>query len=135
MLALLETKIFSRVVGENLTDEEYAALQWRLASDPAAVDLVRNSGDVRKVRWGVSGRGKSDGVRVVYYARTHLGEIWLSTTYAETVAESIPASILRQVREEIDGLSEAQRRARDSRRHSRDEARRAWSRGQGTSRG
>jgi hypothetical protein len=103
VLTFIETKLFSRLVGDYLTDEEYAALQWRLASDPAAGDLVRGSGGVRKVRWGVSGRGKSGGVRVIYYARTHLGEIWLLTIYAKNVAESIPASVLRQIREEIDG--------------------------------
>jgi hypothetical protein len=55
------------------------------------------------VRWGVSGRGKSGGVRVICYARTHLGEIWLLAIYAKNVSESIPASVLRQIREEIDG--------------------------------
>ncbi len=29
MLTFIETKLFSRLVGECLTDEEYAALQWR----------------------------------------------------------------------------------------------------------
>jgi hypothetical protein len=103
MLEFIETRLFTRLVTEYLSDDEYAALQWALASDPMAGDLVRGGGGVRKVRWGISGRGKSGGVRVIYYARTHMGEIWMLTIYAKTERASIPAGVLRQIREEIDG--------------------------------
>ena len=33
-------------------------------------DLIPEAGGVRKVRWGVKGRGKRGGIRVIYYART-----------------------------------------------------------------
>lgn len=103
MLTFIETKLFTRLIGEYLSDDDYAALQWTLASDPAVGKLVRGTGGVRKVRWGIAGRGKSGGVRVIYYARTHQGEIWMLTIYAKNVTESIPANVLRQIREEIDG--------------------------------
>jgi hypothetical protein len=103
MLTFIETRLFTRLVNEYLSDDEYAALQWALAGDPAAGDLVKGTGGVRKVRWGVAGRGKRGGVRVIYYARTRRGEIWMLTIYAKNVAESIPATVLRQIREEIDG--------------------------------
>ena len=99
----IETRLFTRLVNEYLSDEEYAALQWMLASDPTVGDLVRGTGGVRKVRWGVGGRGKRGGVRVIYYARSHRGEIWMLTLYAKSVSESIPADVLRKIREEIDG--------------------------------
>ena len=103
MITFIETRIFTRLVGEYLSDDEYAALQWSLASNPSVGDLVSGTGGVRKVRWGVAGRGKRGGVRVIYYARTHMGEIWMLTIYAKNVEESIPAKVLRQIREEIDG--------------------------------
>lgn len=103
MMSFVETRLFTRMVGDYLSDDEYGALQWALAKDPEAGDLVKGSGGVRKVRWSVAGRGKRGGVRVIYYARTHLSEIWMLTIYAKNVAESIPANVLRQIREEIDG--------------------------------
>ena len=103
MLTFIETKLFTRLVGEYLSDDEYAALQWSLASDPLAGALVKGTGGVRKIRWGAEGRGKRGGVRVIYYVRTHRGEIWMLTIYAKNVAESIPTDILRRIREEIDG--------------------------------
>jgi len=103
MLTFIETKLFTRLVGEYLSDDEYAALQWALASNPIAGDLVKGTGGVRKVRWGMTGRGKRGGVRVIYYARTHRGEIWMLTIYPKNVAESISANVLRQILEEING--------------------------------
>ena len=60
------------------------------------------SGGVRKVRWGKTGRGKRGGVRVVYFNRLANGEIWLLLVYEKSVRESIPAHVLRQIKEEIE---------------------------------
>jgi hypothetical protein len=103
MLSFIETKLFTKLVTEHLSDEEYARLQGVLIKDPDTGDLIPGSGGVRKVRWGVKGRGKRGGIRVIYYARTRQGQIWMLTLYAKNVAESIPAHVLRQIKEEIDG--------------------------------
>jgi hypothetical protein len=55
------------------------------------------------MRWGVAGRGKRGGVRVIYFLRTRHGQIWLLTLYAKNVAETIPAKVLEQIKDEIDG--------------------------------
>lgn len=60
------------------------------------------SGGVRKLRWGVAGRGKRGGLRVIYFRRTRQGQIWMLTIYPKNVAENIPANVLRQIKEEID---------------------------------
>jgi hypothetical protein len=103
MLSFIETKLFTKLVTEHLSDEEYARLQDALIRDPETGDLISGSGGVRKVRWGVKGRGKRGGLRVIYYARTRQGQIWMLTLYAKNVAETIPAHVLRQIKEEIDG--------------------------------
>jgi hypothetical protein len=55
-----------------------------------------------KLQWGVVGRGKRDGIRVIYFLRLRQGEIWMLTLYAKNVAENIPANVLKKIREEID---------------------------------
>ncbi len=102
MYSFIETRLFSRLVSEYLSDEEYAKLQQTLIDDPAAGDLIPGSGGIRKLRWKGSGRGKSGGVRVIYYARSKQGEIWMLTLYAKNVADNIPAHILKKIKEEID---------------------------------
>lgn len=103
MLSFIETKLFSRLLGEYLTDDEYALLQEALIESPERGSVVPGSGGVRKMRWGQPGRGKRGGIRVIYYARTREGEIWMLTIYAKNEAENIPAHVLRKIKEEIDG--------------------------------
>lgn len=66
MLTFVETTLFTSLVGQYLSDDEYAALQQALTANPEAGDVIRGSGGVRKVRWGVAGRGKRGGIRVIY---------------------------------------------------------------------
>ncbi len=102
MISFIETKLFTRLVGELLSDEEYALLQQALIADPEVGDVIPGSGGVRKMRWGVSGRGKRSGLRVIYFLRTRQGQIWMLTLYPKNVAENIPANVLRQIKDEID---------------------------------
>lgn len=102
MISFIETKLFTRLVGDLLSDEEYALLQQALIADPEVGDVIPGSGGVRKMRWGVSGRGKRGGLRVIYFLRTRQGQIWMLTLYPKNVAENIPANVLRQIKDEID---------------------------------
>ena len=102
MYKFVETRLFTKLVYDYLTDDEYAEFQIFLAMQPEAGAIVRGSGGVRKVRWAQSGRGKSGGVRVIYFARSRQGEIWLLTIYAKGEVESVPAHVLRKIKEEIE---------------------------------
>jgi hypothetical protein len=52
----VETKQFSRLVGEYLSDDDYASLQRALIANPAAGALIPGTGGVRKIRWAAAGR-------------------------------------------------------------------------------
>jgi hypothetical protein len=103
MISFIETKLFTRLVQDYLSDDEYAALQQALLADPEAGAIIPGSGGVRKLRWGVAGRGKRGGIRVIYFLRTRHGQIWMLTLYAKNVAENISANVLKQIKDEIDG--------------------------------
>ena len=103
MLTFVETKLFTHLVQNYLSDDEYAALQNAIAANPEAGDLIRGSGGVRKLRWGLAGRGKRGGVRVIYYLRLRHGQVWMLTMYAKNEADSIPGSVLKKIKEELGG--------------------------------
>ena len=102
MYSFIETKLFTRLVREYLSDDEYRELQKALIADPQAGDVIPGSGGVRKLRWRAAGRGKRGGYRVIYFAKAIEGVIWMLTMYPKNVVETIPAHVLRQIRKEIE---------------------------------
>ena len=101
-VTFVETKLFTKLVQEYLSDDEYAVLQQSLIVNPEAGDVIPGSGGVRKLRWGVAGRGQRGGLRVIYFLRLRNEEIWMLTLYTKTVADNIPAKMLKKIKEEID---------------------------------
>jgi hypothetical protein len=106
MFTIVESSVFARYLPEYLSDDEYAALQWFLAAHPEAGSIIRGAGGVRKLRWGLRGRGMRGGVRVIYCAKQRIGEIWLLTIYGKNVEESIPAHILRKMKEAFEDVGD-----------------------------
>jgi mRNA-degrading endonuclease RelE of RelBE toxin-antitoxin system len=100
----IEAAAFTKYVYDYLSEEEYSGLQSFLLQYPEAGKVVRGSGGVRKVRWAVSGRGKSGGVRVIYYFKRQDDEIWLLTIYSKSEMDTIPAHILRKIAKEIENV-------------------------------
>lgn len=101
-MIFIETTIFTKLLPKYLSDDEYRALQWYLLIYPDAGDLVRGSGGVRKVRWAPEGKGKSGGIRVMYYWKKSVKEIWLLTLYSKSEKATIPGHVLKKIAEEIE---------------------------------
>ena len=102
MLEFIETPFFTKAVLHYLTDDEYAKLQGHMNANPETGAVVPGSGGVRKLRWGLTGRGKRGGLRVIYYLRRKQGQIWMLTLYGKNAQENVPAHLLKQMKEAID---------------------------------
>lgn len=64
---VVETPVFIRRAQKLLAQEERDELITYLATHPLAGDEIVGTGGVRKVRFAAKGKGKSGGVRVIYY--------------------------------------------------------------------
>jgi mRNA-degrading endonuclease RelE of RelBE toxin-antitoxin system len=100
-MIFIETSTFTKHIGHYLTDDEYLGLQTFLLQHPDVGKIIPGSGGLRKVRWSIAGKGKSGGIRVIYYWQKSQAEIWLLTVYSKSERENIPAHILRKIAEEI----------------------------------
>jgi hypothetical protein len=66
-MRFVETPIFTKEVLDLLDDDEYRALQLALIFRPEQGAIIPGSGGLRKLRWGVRGRGKRGGLRIIFY--------------------------------------------------------------------
>ena len=98
----IESSLFTKMVYDYLSEEDYTAFQQFLLEQPDAGDLIKGSGGVRKVRWARAGSGKSSGVRVCYYTRNAAGQILLLVIYAKSVRASISGAVLKQLKEMLE---------------------------------
>lgn len=64
---VVETSAFARKAEKLLTDEEHEDLLLYLSLYYKAGDEIQGTGGVRKIRYAPQGRGKSGGVRAIYY--------------------------------------------------------------------
>ena len=69
MITVAETGPFRRKATSLLTEEEHSELISYLSEFPGAAVLIQGTGGIRKLRWARGKRGKSGGVRVIYYPR------------------------------------------------------------------
>jgi mRNA-degrading endonuclease RelE of RelBE toxin-antitoxin system len=97
----IESQTFTKFVGDYLDDEQYSALQFYMLEHPKAGPVIRGSGGVRKLRWSVRGKGKSGGVRVIYYVPDG-DSFWMLTIYGKGDVENIPGSLLKKIKEAME---------------------------------
>jgi mRNA-degrading endonuclease RelE of RelBE toxin-antitoxin system len=101
VFTFIETRLFTKLVVEYFSDENYRQLQQALMENPESGKVIRGSGGVRKIRWAAEGRGKRAGYRVIYFVRQSRDVICMLTLYPKNVKDSIPGHVLKQTREEI----------------------------------
>jgi len=81
-----------------MDDEERAELVEYLAYHPTAGVAVPGTGGVRKLRWGLEGRGKRGGARVIYFYHDMDMPLFLLEAYAKNEQENLSQASCRKYR-------------------------------------
>ena len=87
-----------------MSDEEYRALQNELVEVPERGDLIKGGGGIRKLRYGLRKKGKSGGVRVIYYWVKDNHQIYMLVVYPKSEKDDLSESevaVLREIVKEI----------------------------------
>ncbi len=94
---------FTKRVLRLLDDENYTALQVALFRKPDLGKLIQHSGGLRKVRWALPGKGKSGGVRVIYYFWGSTDDrITFCDIYPKSEKEDLTQSEIQSLRKQIE---------------------------------
>ena len=88
-MVFVETPIFTADVQALLSDEDYAALQRHLVSQPDVGDVIAGTVGLRKVRWTTVGRGKRGGTRVIYYHVVAQAQIRMILIYRKGIKDDL----------------------------------------------
>jgi hypothetical protein len=97
-MEFIETPRFSSILYDYLDDDSYLDLQICLIERPDRGDIIRGGGGIRKLRFAAQGKGKSGGVRVIYYWVTEAGQIYLLTIYPKSRKDTLTDAEVAELR-------------------------------------
>jgi len=102
-MEIIENSVFTRRIKEILSDDEYGQLQRMLVGDPEAGVVIPGGGGLRKLRWAVSGKGKSGGLRIIYY--WYIGEeiIYMLFVYKKSEQKDLTGKQIKILKEYVRG--------------------------------
>ena len=111
-MEFIEAPLFTQLLPDFLTDDEYRELQQRLSRGPEAGDMIPGTGGFRKLRWADTRRrkGKRGGLRLIYYHFLADSQIWLMTVYDKDSMTDLSPADKRVLKAAI--VRETQERAR-----------------------
>ncbi|KAF0201535.1 MAG: RelE-like cytotoxic translational repressor of toxin-antitoxin stability [Gallionellaceae bacterium] len=104
MITIAEVPEYIRQAKKLLTDTERQDVLSYLAAHPKASDLIEGTGGIRKLRWGRGGRGKSGGVRVIYYYHSELMPLYLITLFGKNEQDNLSKAERNELAKLVDVL-------------------------------
>jgi hypothetical protein len=101
------TSRYEREAKRLLAKAEIATMESAIAADPDAHPVVSGTEGVRIARWGREGKGKSGGVRVIYYYWLRDSEIYMLSIYAKNEQADMSAADKKAARKFVEALRNA----------------------------
>ena len=89
LVGVVETPEFLSTARKLMDDAERMMLVDYLARNPDAGDLIQGTGGVRKLRWGIEGRGKRGGARVIYFYHSEKLPLFVLSIYAKNTQRDL----------------------------------------------
>lgn len=83
MQTIVELPEFQRRAMILLTDSEKQRIVNYLASHPQSGAIMQGTGGIRKLRWASDNKGKSGGVRIIYYYHNKSIPLFLLTLFGK----------------------------------------------------
>ena len=94
-MKIVETSVFTKRVKNLIPEEEYRKFQNELILNPERGKIIKGSGGLRKIRWSIPGKGKSGGVRVIYYFVIQRETILMLFVYTKSDQEDLTKDQLK----------------------------------------
>lgn len=103
-MRIVTTSGYERRVRKLLSPAERAAAELEIVLAPEAWPVVPGTGGARKARIARGSRGKSGGARVIYFAWTNRGVLFLINIYAKNEKEDLTDADKKEARRLVANL-------------------------------
>lgn len=97
LIAFIESKNFTRKVRKQWTAKACEELKIDLSDNPDLGDIIVGGDGIRKLRRRITGRGKSGGVRVIYFWAVSRDTILLLDIYPKSQKADLSDRELKQL--------------------------------------
>ena len=92
MLTIVELPEFLRRAEALITEQEKQSIINYLALHPNAGVIMKGTGGIRKLSWATGSKGKSGGVRVVYYFHNESMPLFLLSLFGKSEKANLSKS-------------------------------------------
>ena len=83
MQTIIELPEYLKQADKLLSNSERQSIINYLAVHPSAGAIMQGTGGIRKLRWSAQGKGKSGGVRIIYYHHNESIPLFLLTLFGK----------------------------------------------------
>ena len=98
-MEFIETSVFTKLVYELMTDDDYRMVQQSLVLRPGAGKIIKGSGGLRKIRCNMVGRGKRGGLRLIYYWDKNQSKIYMLLIYQKSRQDDLTPTQLKVLKD------------------------------------
>ena len=92
LITITELPEYIRRADSLFSESERKAVVDYLAEHPKSGDLMEGTGGIRKLRWSRGNKGKSGGVRVIYYYHDERIPLYLLTMFGKNERANLSKS-------------------------------------------
>jgi hypothetical protein len=104
MHTIVELPEFLKRARKLLTESERKSVLAFLAMHPKSGVIIKGTGGIRKLRWAFGHKGKSGGVRIVYFFKGCTMPLFLLTVFAKSDQENISKSDRNELKRLVERL-------------------------------
>jgi len=96
--AIVGLPAYERQAKRWLSLSEREALEDHIAHAPEAHPIIPGTGGIRKARWGRSGKGKSGGLRAIYYFHGSRYAVYMLALYSKSQQADLTQADKRELK-------------------------------------
>jgi hypothetical protein len=104
VIEIVKLTTFDKQAKRLLSGDGLWGLMTYLAGNPTAGVVIPDTGGVRKIRWGMEGRGKRAGARVIYFYHDLNMPLYLLAIYAKNERIDVTAKEKKEFKKLVEML-------------------------------